>query len=589
MEGAIRRTFCGEYYGTPLFVRLYSPHIMRQMRYIHERAEWPSFEWDAASITPVVARVRHVQGRLLGRMEGLGFDLRQEASLATLTSDVVKSSAIEGEYLDRDEVRSSIAQRLGLPVAGMSPPRREVDAVVAMMLDATQRCSEPLTAERLCGWQAALFPTAHSGFKRIVVGAWRTPETGPMQVVSGQMGREKVHFEAPAAERVPLEMERFLKWFEGPVIDPVLHAAVAHFWFVTVHPFEDGNGRIARAIADMALARADGTSQRFYSMSAQIEREKSGYYAALEAQQKGDLDLTPWLSWFLGCLQRSIDAAESALGGVLRKAKVWATIGTAPVSDRQRLVLNRLLDGFEGKLTTGKYAKLAKCSTDTALRDVQDLVERGILEQNDAGGRSTSYSIAAGMYSDGPAEPFPVFELFEDPLREEAFEKSVEPCGCCGKSRGWLTVRRFDIEENEEIGLCPWCIAEGRAEERGVWLNDVQMINGARPDEPAWREFSDEDWELIGRRTPPLSRWQELNWRMCCGRACRYLGQAMRGDVEPGGKWHGAWASLEETIAADPERAKEQMREGWREGVFPVYVFQCRSCGALLGDWENGM
>ncbi len=364
---------------------------MRQMRYIHERAEWPSFEWDAASITPVVARVRHVQGRLLGRMEGLGFDLRQEASLATLTSDVVKSSAIEGEYLDRDEVRSSIAQRLGLPVAGMSPPRREVDAVVAMMLDATQRCSEPLTAERLCGWQAALFPTAHSGFKRIVVGAWRTPETGPMQVVSGQMGREKVHFEAPAAERVPLEMERFLKWFEGPVIDPVLHAGLGHLWFVTLHPFDDGNGRIARAIGDLLLARADGSRQRFYSLSAQIQRERAAYYDILERTQKGTMDVTPWLAWFLDVLHRAVDQAHHSLDLVLGKTRFWRQWAGTPLNARQAKVLNRLLDGFDSKLTSSKWASVARCSPDAALRDINDLMARGLLRKSDAGGRSTSY------------------------------------------------------------------------------------------------------------------------------------------------------------------------------------------------------
>jgi len=328
-------------------------------------------------------------------MEAFGFDLRAEASLTVLTSDVVNSSAIEGEVLNREEVRSSIARRLGLDVAGLPKPGRDVEGVVEMMLDATQNFEAPLTKERLFNWHAALFPTGRSGMGRITVGGWRPNEAGAMQVVSGPIGREKVHFEAPAAERLDSEMTALLGWFNAaPPLDPVLKAAVAHFWFVTIHPFEDGNGRIARAIADMALARADGTKERFYSMSAQIEVERKDYYRQLEAAQRGDLDITSWLTWFLGCLGRAIEGAEQVPASVLYKAKLWQRINRRPVNDRQRLVINRMLDGFQGFLTTSKYAKLAKCSPDTALRDIRELLERRVLVQNSGGGRSTSYRLA---------------------------------------------------------------------------------------------------------------------------------------------------------------------------------------------------
>lgn len=364
------------------------------MIYIHQRPTWPEFTWDGGVIAPVLARVRHKQGRLLGRMEGLGFDLRREATLTTITADVVKSSAIEGENLNAGEVRSSVARRLGIEAAGLPPASRHVDAVVEMMLDATQHHDRPLTAERLCGWQAALFPTGRSGIHTITVGAWRTDARGPMQVVSGPIGRETVHFEAPAADRVPAEMARFLSWFEvASNTDPVIRAGIAHFWFVTIHPFEDGNGRIARAIADMALARADQSKDRFYSMSAEIEHEKTQYYQVLESQQKSDTNITPWLHWFLLCLERAIDAAEESLAAVLRKARLWERINQHPVNERQRNVINRLLGDFEGHLTTSKYGKLAKCSSDTALRDIQDLLARGILIANPGGGRSTSYRL----------------------------------------------------------------------------------------------------------------------------------------------------------------------------------------------------
>lgn len=365
------------------------------MTYIHQNPAWPNLRWDNGKLLPLLADVRHRQGRLLGRMEGLGFQLRAEASLTTLTSDVIKSSAIEGSLLDAAQVRSSIARRLGLDFGGNVKASRDVEGVVEMMLDATQKYAEPLTAERLYAWHAALFPTGRSGMRRITVGAWRPADIGAMQVVSGPMGHERIHFEAPAADRLGHEVSVFLDWFQAAHgIDPVLKAGVAHFWFVTIHPFEDGNGRLSRAIADMALARAEGTAERFYSMSAQIEAEKKDYYLKLEQSQKGGVDITSWLEWFLGCLGRAVAGAEAGLAGVLRKAKVWGQINSqSPVNERQRKVINRLLDGFEGKLSTSKYAKLAKCSGDTALRDIKILLDRGILVQDEGGGRNTSYRL----------------------------------------------------------------------------------------------------------------------------------------------------------------------------------------------------
>jgi len=367
----------------------------KTVSYIHENSDWPNLTWDDAKLLPLLADVRHRQGRLLGRMEGLGFRLRAEASLTTLTSDVIKSSAIEGSLLDAAQVRSSIARRLGLDFGGNTKASRDVEGVVEMMLDATQKYAEPLTAERLFGWHASLFPTGRSGMRRITVGAWRPADIGPMQVVSGPMGRERIHFEAPATDRLEREVSAFLKWFEAANgIDPVLKAGIAHFWFVTIHPFEDGNGRISRAIADMALARAEGMIERFYSMSAQIEAEKKQYYLNLERSQKGGVDITSWLEWFLGCLGRAVAGAEDGLASVLRKAKIWERINSqSPVNERQRKVINRLLDGFEGKLSTSKYAKLAKCSGDTALRDIKILLDQGILVQDEGGGRNTSYRL----------------------------------------------------------------------------------------------------------------------------------------------------------------------------------------------------
>jgi Fic family protein len=363
--------------------------------YIHEKTAWPEFIWNGDLLAIPLAAVRHRQGRLLGKMEAFGFDLRTEASVAVLTSDVVKSSAIEGEVLNPDEVRSSISRRLGLDVAGLPKAGRAVEGVVEMMLDATQRFDAPLTKQRLFDWHASLFPTGRNGMTKITVGAWRTTESGRMQVVSGPIGLEKVHFTAPDAERLETEMDLFIDWFNAPPsIDPVLKAAIAHFWFVTIHPFEDGNGRTARAIADMALARADGTKDRFYSMSSQIEAERKNYYLELESAQRGDVDITNWLAWFLGCLDRAIEGADKTLAAVLYKARLWQHINRRPVNARQRLVINRMLEGWKGFLSTSKYAKLAKCSADTALRDIRELLNRGILVQNPGSGRSTSYRLA---------------------------------------------------------------------------------------------------------------------------------------------------------------------------------------------------
>jgi Fic family protein len=363
--------------------------------YIHESKEWPRFRWDEGLAARHLAPVRHRQGRLIGRMEALGFDLRAEAVLATLTEDVLKSSEIEGETLNRDQVRSSIARRLGLDIGALAPADRRTEGVVEMMLDATQKYAEALTEERLFAWHAALFPTGRSGMTRIISGAWRDDGSGPMRVVSGPIGLERVHYVAPRAVRLEAEMSAFLKWFNHEaVLDPVLKAALAHLWFVTIHPFDDGNGRIARAIADMALARSEQSAQRFYSMSAQIRLERNAYYDVLEATQKGDLDITVWLEWFLGCLDRAIEGAENTLSGVLRKARFREAIKDQSLNERQRKVINRLLDGLEGKLTSSKWAVLTKSSPDTALRDITDLVKHGILVRDAGGGRSTSYSLA---------------------------------------------------------------------------------------------------------------------------------------------------------------------------------------------------
>ena len=371
--------------------------MRRQHPYIHASPDWPRFQWDRERLTNTLASVRHTQGRFIGRMEALGFPLQQEALLQTLTEDVVKSSEIEGEQLDASQVRSSIARRLGMDAGGIDAVDRQVEGVVDMILDATRHYDQSLTEERLCAWHASLFPTGRIGMRKLRVGLWRDDRTGPMQVVSGPIGHERVHFEAPPAERLSREMDAFLTWFNedgGADIDAVLKAGLAHLWFVTIHPFDDGNGRIARAIADLALARSEHSSQRFYSMSAQIRQERTAYYDILERTQKGTLDVTPWMDWFLACLGRAVDGAQTTLAAVLHKARFWQAVRDVPINDRQRLVLNRLLDGFEGNLTTSKWATITRSSSDTALRDILDLVARGILVRNPGAGRSTSYSRA---------------------------------------------------------------------------------------------------------------------------------------------------------------------------------------------------
>lgn len=363
-------------------------------RYIHELKNWPDFTWDAQKIAPMLADVRHRQGRLIGRMEGLGFDLRAEATLQTLTEDVLKSSEIEGEILDYDQVRSSLARWLGMEIGALAPADRHVDGVVEMMLDATQNYAKQFSKKRLFGWHGALFPTGYSGRQKIRVWEWRDTAGDPMQVISGAYGKERVHFEALPAKRLEKEMTRFLEWFnDRNEADPVLKSAIAHLWFVTLHPFEDGNGRIARAIADMALVRSEGSPQRFYSMSAQIRQERKSYYETLESTQKGDLDITDWIIWFLTCLGHAIGQADDTLGNVLAKARFWDSHKDRSFNERQKLMLAKLLEGFEGKLTSSKWAKIVKCSPDTALRDIIALVEYGILTKDEAGGRSTSYSL----------------------------------------------------------------------------------------------------------------------------------------------------------------------------------------------------
>ncbi len=382
------------------------------MRYIHQLDIWPKFIWGHEQISSVLGTVRSRQGRLIGRMEALGFPLRSEAILQTLTLDVLKSSEIEGEILDPKQVRSSIARRLGMDmdIGGLVPSDRHVDGVVEMMVDATQNFDKPLTKDRLFGWHASLFPTGRSGMHKITVGAWRNDSHGPMRVVSSAVGRERVHFEAPEASRLNGEMKDFLSWFSQSMdIDPVLKAGIAHLWFVTLHPFEDGNGRIARAIADMQLARADGSRERFYSMSVQIRQERNAYYDILEKTQKNThvtkagIDITPWLEWFLACLNRALSTTESTLAGVFKKARFWESHPIGSINERQRIMINKIFDGFEGKLSSSKWAKITKCSQDTAHRDILDLVEKGILIKDSAGGRSTSYLLRDLLY------PIPAF------------------------------------------------------------------------------------------------------------------------------------------------------------------------------------
>lgn len=364
--------------------------------YIYELRKWPEFTWHDQELSAKLGTVRHRQGKILGQMNATGFKIKEEAILKTLTLDVTKSSEIEGEILNPEQVRSSIARRLGLEIAGLIPANRYIEGVVEMMLDATQNYSKPLTEDRLYNWQSALFPTGRSGLFKIRVGTWRNDAKGPMQVVSGTAGKEKVHYEAPAAERLPEEMAAFLEWFnQSQEIDPVIKAGVAHLWLVTIHPFEDGNGRIARAVTDMQLARADGSTQRFYSMSAQIEQEKMSYYNILEKTQKGSLDITEWLSWFLECLNRSMNSTDQIVEKVQTKDNFWKEHEGVQLNGRQSKMLNILLDDFYGTLNVSKWARMNQCSTDTALRDIQDLVKKNVLEQEDAGGRSTSYRLKA--------------------------------------------------------------------------------------------------------------------------------------------------------------------------------------------------
>jgi len=374
-------------------------------RFIWQAAGWPDWRCDWAALAAPLAAVSHAQGRLGGRLADVGLAWRDEASLATLTEDVLRTSEIEGEHLEPASVRSSIARRLGVDIGALAPVDRHVEGVVEMVLDATTDCAAPLTRDRLFGWHAALFPTGYSGLTRINVGRWRDDAAGPMQVVSGPVGRQRVHFEAPPAGRLEPELARFLAWANGPqTLPPVITAGLAHLWFVTLHPFDDGNGRIARALGDLFLARADGSPQRFYSLSAQIQRERRAYYEILERTQRGSLDVTAWLLWFLQALQAAVQHAEQGLGAVLLKARFWQQGAAAhgrPLNERQRLLLNRLLDGFEGRLSSSKWAAIAKCSPDTALRDITELLGRGLLRKAEAGGRSTHYELvlpgAAGL------------------------------------------------------------------------------------------------------------------------------------------------------------------------------------------------
>lgn len=362
--------------------------------YLWQKPQWPNLYWDDKALSSRLADVARKQGQLLGRMESLGFKLRDEAHLQTLTEDVVKSSEIEGERLEREQVRSSIAQRLGMDISGLVSVDRDVEGVVEMMFDATSNYEKPLTKSRLFAWHASLFPTGRSGMTEILVGRWRDDRRGPMQVISGPLGRSKVHYQAPPADRLDEDMGVFLDWFNQPSeLDPLFVAGLAHLWFVTIHPFEDGNGRIARAIADMALARSESVGQRYYSMSAQIRRQNKAYYQILESTQKGDCDITAWQHWFLNCLGQAVDGAQETLSQVLSKARFWERFATETLNQRQVKVMNKMLDGFEGKLTTSKWAKLAKCSQDTAYRDILDLVKRGALRKDNGGGRSTSYSL----------------------------------------------------------------------------------------------------------------------------------------------------------------------------------------------------
>jgi Fic family protein len=361
------------------------------MTYIHQELNWPVLTYDTVALARQLETVRQRQTTFITRMHGLGFQPQQEAILEALTAEVQQSSDIEGEHLDRGTVRSSVARRLSIEIGALEPEDRYVEGVVEIVLDATQNYAAPLSAERLYGWHRALFPAGGGLYTPIAVGQWRDR---PMQVVSGKLGRQRIHFEAPEAHRLGQEMERFLEWFNASEpIDSLLKAGLVHLWFVTIHPFDDGHGRIARAIADMALARSEHSAQRFYSMSAQIRKERASYYEILERSQRGGTDVTPWMEWFLGCLDRAIANSESSLGSILAKGRFWSRLSGVPIQERQQRVLNRVLDGFEGKLTTQKWAALAKCSHDTALRDIQDLIVKGVIESDGSHGRSTAYRL----------------------------------------------------------------------------------------------------------------------------------------------------------------------------------------------------
>ena len=393
-ERLYHRTSCGDW----LAWTANTAHNLRMKsgdyKYIWQASDWPNWRFDWAALADPVADVSRAQGLLMGRLADVGMALRDQASLAALTEDVVKTSEIEGEQLNVASVRSSIARRMGVDIGALAPVDRHVEGVVEMVLDATANCQAPVSAERLFGWHAALFPTGYSGLSRIKVGGWRDDASGPMQVVSGPIGRQRVHFEAPPADRLGAETSRFLDWLNGPSKAPsLLKAGLGHLWFVTLHPFDDGNGRIARAIGDLLLARADGSPQRFYSLSAQIQRERKAYYDILERTQKRSMDVTEWLAWFLDALHRAVDQAQHTVDAVLTKARFWQRWATTGLNERQVKLLNKLLDGFDGKLTTSKWAAIAKCSPDTALRDISDLLARGVLRKSDAGGRSTSYEL----------------------------------------------------------------------------------------------------------------------------------------------------------------------------------------------------
>ncbi len=362
--------------------------------YIYQHPNWPQFTWDNDKLVSSLGRVRQLQGKLIGKMESLGFDLRNEAILETMTLDIIKSTEIEGELLNPDQVRSSVAKRLGIDIGGLIASDRHVEGMVDLMMDATQNCIFELTQERLFDWHAALFPTGRNTMYKITVGDWRKDLTGAMQVVSGPIGKEKVHFQAPDAAVLQREMDEFIKWFNtNTTVEPVIKAGITHLWFVTLHPFDDGNGRIARALTDMLLARADGSPQRFYSMSAQIRLERKSYYSILEKTQRGNLNITQWLEWFMNCLVTALQTSDVILARVLKKAAFWQTYGVSVSNPRQQTMLNLLLDGHELAVTSSKWAKVTKCSQDTASRDIQDLLTKNILRKTASGGRSTKYEL----------------------------------------------------------------------------------------------------------------------------------------------------------------------------------------------------